>query len=125
MTFSGLVGDVTQVYASLDVLAVTSRTEGFSLVAVEAMASGLPVIATRCGGPEEIVTDGVDGLLVPCDDVDALVLAIQRLIGDRVLREGLAARARECAVSRFDLDSMVTSYEALYDSVLRSPPGTR
>ena len=48
VTFSGFVGDVTQVYASLDLLAVTSRTEGFSLVAVEAMAIGLPVIATRC-----------------------------------------------------------------------------
>ena len=122
--FPGFVEDMPRVYASLDALAITSRTEGFSLVAVEAMASGLPVISTRCGGPEEIVTDGVDGLLIPCDDPDSLASAVERLFGDRELRAALVARARTCAVERFSLDSMVMQYEALYDALLRSTPSS-
>lgn len=65
--------------AALDVLVCSSREEGFSLAVVEAMAAGVPVVATRCGGPEDLILDGVNGLLVPVEDPGALADAVARL----------------------------------------------
>ena len=106
------------VYNSLDLLALTSRSEGFSLVTVEAMACGLPVIATKCGGPEEILTDGWDGLMVGVGDDRALAEAVARVAADSTLRVQLGERARQTAESQFSLDTMLRKYEEMYSEQL-------
>ncbi|MFN2521468.1 MAG: glycosyltransferase, partial [Candidatus Limnocylindria bacterium] len=81
-------------YAAADICAVPSLTESFGLVALEAMASGTPVVATRVGGLQTVVADGVSGLLVPAGDYQALAEAIAALLTDHGLRTRLAAGAR-------------------------------
>src|SRR5207244_3005900 len=61
LTFAGFRSDIHRAMATFDVYALTSRSEGFSLSTIEAMASGVPVVATRCGGPEQILDDGLTG----------------------------------------------------------------
>src|SRR5206468_11997538 len=87
-------GNSAGLYERAGVFATATRVEGFPNVLLEAMASGLPVVATDChSGPREIVRDGVDGLLVPVDDVAALAGSLDRLLGDEALRRGLETRA--------------------------------
>jgi glycosyltransferase involved in cell wall biosynthesis len=101
----------------IDVFVLPSRQEGFSLSTIEAMACGLPVIATRSGGPEEIVTDGESGLLVPPGEAQPLASALERLRDDASLRSSLAARARTHVMEMFSIGSMVRGYEAIYDAL--------
>lgn len=98
VTFAGFVEDVPGVLAGADIAVHASVIpEPHGQVVVEAMAAGVPVIAAAAGGPAEIVTDGVDGLLVPPGDVDALALALQRLAADAALRAELSAAGRRRA----------------------------
>jgi len=88
----GFRQDVWPELAAVDVVVHASITpEPFGQVVIEGMAAGRPVVAANAGGPAEIVTDGVDGLLVPPDDVDALAAALRRLRDDGGLRDRLAA----------------------------------
>jgi glycosyltransferase involved in cell wall biosynthesis len=88
--FAGHVDDVTAVLADLDVLVHCSvQPEPFGQVIVEAMASGVPVVASAAGGPLEIVTDDVDGLLTSPGDVGELAFALSRLDHDPALRRRL------------------------------------
>jgi len=96
-----------------------SRYEGFPNGLAEAMALGIPCIATRCRtGPEELITDGVNGLLVPVEDPEAMAEAIDRLLGDPALGERLGAAAR-ISVQRYDTGEIVRQYESLIESVAR------
>jgi 2-deoxystreptamine N-acetyl-D-glucosaminyltransferase/2-deoxystreptamine glucosyltransferase len=90
---------VPAVLASLDVLVLPSQYEEMGSVLTEAMAAGLPVVASDVGGIPEVVRDGVTGLLVPPEDVEALATALDRLVADPALRGRLAAGAREHARS--------------------------
>lgn len=85
-----------------DVFVLPSFAEGLPVVLMEAMASGLPVVATRIAGVSELVEDGVSGLLVPPGDATALAGAICRLFGDAALRERLAAAGRQTVAAEFD-----------------------
>jgi glycosyltransferase involved in cell wall biosynthesis len=114
VSFVGFREDIPRIMRSFDVYLISSSAEGFSLSTVQALASGLPVVATRCGGPEEILQDGAGGLLVERNSPAALADALHRLIIDRGERERLAASARSLVERRFTLDAMVTGYEALY-----------
>lgn len=91
--------------------------EPFGQVVVEAMAAGVPVVAAAAGGPAEVVTDGVDGLLVPPGDPDALAAAIGRLLEDPDLRESLAGAGVRTA-QRFRPERIAAEVEAVYRSVL-------
>jgi glycosyltransferase involved in cell wall biosynthesis len=118
--FLGYREDAVSIFNSLDIYLNTSVSEGFSLTTVQAMACGIPVVATRSGGPEEIVTDGVDGLLVPVGDTAAIASALTRLASDAALRRRLGDAGRRTAVARFSVQRMVRDYEAIYDEVLRA-----
>ena len=91
---------VLELLAAADVVALSSARESFPHVLVEALAVGTPVIATAVGGVPEIVADGVNGLLVPPNDPEALAVAISRLLSDVDFRSKLAAEAVE-SVNRF------------------------
>jgi glycosyltransferase involved in cell wall biosynthesis len=115
--FVGFRDDVDEFYRALDLYLLTSHSEGFSLSTVQALATGLPAVATRCGGPEEIMTDGVDGVLVPAGSPAAIAEAVAALAGDAARRASLGAAARVTAESRFSTRAMLAQYEALYEDL--------
>ena len=102
-----------------DVLVSPSLTESFGMPVAEAMASGLPAVATRAGGLPELVDDGVTGLLVDAANPDALAGAITRLLADADLRKSMGLRGRERAVRLFSWDPVAASalkhYRAVWD----------
>jgi glycosyltransferase involved in cell wall biosynthesis len=116
--FIGFRSDVADVLRTFDVFVLSSSDEGFSLSTVQAMAAGLPVVATRCGGPEQIVGDSGGALLVPTNDPGALAGAILRVIRTPSLAEGLRAAARQRAFDAFSLERMLGDYDALYQRCL-------
>jgi glycosyltransferase involved in cell wall biosynthesis len=113
--FLGEVGDVSALLGRASLFVLPSQSEGISLTILEAMARGLPVVATRVGGTPEVVEDGETGLLVAARDSAALAHGILQLAGNpqEARRMGLAARQR--AEMHFDVRKMVAQYEALYD----------
>ncbi|MEM1964379.1 MAG: glycosyltransferase [Candidatus Caldarchaeum sp.] len=116
--FWGIRSDVAAILNASDIFVLPSRWEGLPLSLMEAMAAGLPVVATAVGGVPEIVEHGVSGFLVPNEDEAALVEALQRLIDTPELRRAMGARARARAQERFDARAMTRAYEALYESIL-------
>jgi glycosyltransferase involved in cell wall biosynthesis len=105
--------DVPRLVHAFDVFALPSKTEGLPLVVPEAMAAGLPIVATAVGGLPGVVDEGVTGLLVPVDE-QALGAALARLAHDRELARALGQKAREVALARYSYDRMVDAYLELY-----------
>lgn len=117
----GHVDDVAGELSRLDVLVHASRVpEPFGQVVVEAMALGVPVVATGEGGPAEIVTDGHDGLLCPAGDVDALADRLVQLAEDRALRVRLADAGRRSA-ERFAPERVAAEMERAYRAAAKWP----
>ncbi len=110
----GFRPDVTRVFNALDVYVLSSSTEGFSLTTVQAMASGLPVVATRCGGPEEIVVHNETGVLVPIRAPAELAKAVEMVLADDKRRAALGVAGRARAVKEFSIEAMVSAYASLY-----------
>jgi sugar transferase (PEP-CTERM/EpsH1 system associated) len=110
--------DVAALLPALDVFVLPSQAEGISNTILEAMACGLPVVATAVGGNPELVSAGETGVLVPPNNPEFLADAILPLASDRDarMRMGLAARAR--AVARFSLAEMIRRYTSLYETEL-------
>lgn len=108
-----------QFYADCDVLVMPSRTEGWGLALMEAMACGKPVVASRAGGIPELVRDGVDGILVRPGDVRGIAEAVTRLLTDSGLRKALGAAGRE-RVKEFSWDSTARTVLAEYEKVLHA-----
>ena len=98
------------IYSRSLVWIVASRSEGFAMPALEAMACGCVVVATDCGGPRDIIQDGVNGFLVPVGDSDAIVDRAQLLLGDASLRTSMQKRGLETA-RHFTWDKCVTELE--------------
>lgn len=115
--------DVADVLRGLDAFVLPSLAEGVSNTILEAMASGLPVIATDVGGNGELVVDGRTGTLVPAADAEALAHAIVAQAKDPVTARAQGKAARERVLSTFSLDAMVDGYRRLYDTLRarRSP----
>lgn len=112
--FLGWRRDMREVYADLDVVALTSRNEGSPVALIEALACARPVVATRVGGVPEVVLDGETGLLVPAQASAALAEAIVRLLRDRPLAERLGAAGRRHVYPRYDSTRLVDDMRRLY-----------
>jgi sugar transferase (PEP-CTERM/EpsH1 system associated) len=111
--------DVADVMRGLDCFVLPSLAEGISNTLLEAMASGLPVIATRVGGNAELMEEGLTGRLVPRADPEALATEILRYFDDPLLARRHGGAGRSLVEKRFSLDLMVRRYDELYASVLR------
>jgi len=111
---TGRLEEVAVVVASLDVFVSASHSESFGIAMVEAMACGVPVVATATMGAREIVEDGATGLIVPVGDAGALSAAVVSLLEDEVRRLALGARGRETARERFSLERMIEATERVY-----------
>ncbi len=110
--------DIADRMRGFDVYALPSLAEGISNTLLEAMASGLPCVATRVGGNEELIEAGVSGTLVESANANALADALGAYVRDPALRALHGAHARRRAVERFGIDRMVEAYDALYTGLL-------
>ncbi|MEX1034287.1 MAG: glycosyltransferase family 4 protein [Cellvibrionaceae bacterium] len=115
--FIGFVNDSASFLSQVDLFLLSSRSEGFSIATIEAMMTGLPVIVTRCGGPEEIVTHGTTGWMVEPGDPEALAAGIDKLIDDSELADRLASAGRNHALATFGTDAMIDGYLGIYRSL--------
>jgi glycosyltransferase involved in cell wall biosynthesis len=117
VSFLGFRKDSADLMAAADLVILPSVAEAFGLVLTEALYLGTPVVATRAGGIPEIVTEGVDGVLVPPADSHALASAIVELLNDEDLRKEMVGAGREKVLNRFRFEDMVRAYEAIYEGV--------
>lgn len=112
---AGARDDVAELLPALDLFVLPSLAEGISNTVMEAMACGLPVIATDVGGNAELVATGETGALVPRTDPEALVQALLPYVQDAAMRKSQGRAARERAETEFSLDRMVARYQGVYD----------
>jgi glycosyltransferase involved in cell wall biosynthesis len=112
--FLGRREDMPRVYAAMDVLVLPSLKEAFPMVVLEAMAAGIPVIATRVGDVPYILNEGECGVLVEQENALALSDAIRNLIGDQAAMRRVALSGQRRARERFSSEAMATRYRELY-----------
>lgn len=116
ITLMGFRSDVPDILSCSDIFVLPSLNEGFPFSIVEAMAAGLPIIATDVGGNAEAVTDGETGRVIPPSDIVALSDAMEELISDAEKRKRMGAKAKSRADSEFSLSNMIHSTFRLYPS---------
>jgi colanic acid/amylovoran biosynthesis glycosyltransferase len=116
IVFEGAVNQdrIRSIYATADVFCLPSFAEGLPVVLMEAMAMQIPCVSTSITGIPELIRDGVDGLLVPAADLDALVWALERLINDGELRERLAKNGRARILEHYDLARNVKALASIF-----------
>jgi len=120
VVFPGFVQDVPGFLACLDVFVIPSVAEGLSITTIEAMAAGLPVVASRVGGLPELVTEGVTGYLVEPRNSSALAQAILQMIGEPEEARKMGQQGRALACRVFSNEAMVTNTCKVYGQVLAS-----
>lgn len=119
--FTGLRRDVDLIMSALDLFVMPSNWEGFGIALLEAMAAGIPIVATRVGGIPEVVLDGETGRLVPPGDPEVLAAACADLLRDREQAARLAAAGRFRVEAEFGAGAVVERMAALYRDLLGSP----
>lgn len=107
--------DTETAYAAIDIFTLTSKSETYGMVTIEAMASGLPLIGTRHGGTREIIKHGQNGLLIERERPEELTAAVARLLTDADFRDRIAAQARADAVANYSYTRQCELFEALVD----------
>jgi glycosyltransferase involved in cell wall biosynthesis len=116
---TGFRTDVPAILDASDVFVLATRWEGLPYVIIEAMMSGLPVVATDVGGVAELVEEGTTGFLVPPEQPEALAHALQKLLTRRQLRDTMGQAGRERALDNFTLDRMLSGIQSVYEDVLQ------
>ena len=118
--FVGFQRDVAPYYEAFDVLVLPSANEGTPVSAIEALAAGKPVVATRVGGVPDVVRDGEDGLLTDPESIRDLTAALTRFAHDPELRRRMGAAGRERVLKRYPLDRLIDETDLLYRDLLDS-----
>jgi len=118
--FLGYRNDVEKILKEIDMLIIPSLQESFPRVALEAMAMGVPVVASGVGGLPELVDDGRTGIVVPPGDVSALTVAIARLIDNHDLRVNMGKAGRQRVVERFSIERNARETEGIYIDVSKN-----
>src|SRR3989442_1413887 len=116
--FAGWRADLADVYADLDIVVCCSRNEGTPVSVIEACAAGVPVVGTKVGGMTDIITDGLNGLLVPTGDAAALSAAIGGLISDPARRSSMGAAGHKMVLERYGASRMVNELKQVYAELL-------
>jgi glycosyltransferase involved in cell wall biosynthesis len=124
VVFAGRRRDAPELMPAFDFSLLGSSQEGFPNVIMESLAHGVPVVSTAVGGVKELITDGVDGLLVPFGDIAAMANAIRWMIEHPEDRRRMGAAGRERIVSDFSTERMIAATEEIYDEML-SPRSRR
>ncbi|MGO9097979.1 MAG: glycosyltransferase [Mycobacterium sp.] len=110
--------ELAELYRAASLFVLSLNEEGLGVVLLEAMASGLPVVSTRCGGPEMVVTEGQTGFLVPVGDAPALAARIGTLLDSAAMRRAMGTAGRRVVVERFSLDAAARPFLQTYDELL-------
>ncbi|HTX39141.1 MAG TPA: N-acetyl-alpha-D-glucosaminyl L-malate synthase BshA [Bryobacteraceae bacterium] len=118
VTFLGKQDHIERLIPTADILLLPSETEAFGLAALEAMACGLPPVATLTGGVSELITHGVDGFLAPVGDIAAHAGYVTALLTDEALYRRVSEAARHSAETRYSTESIIPQYERYYEEVL-------
>jgi glycosyltransferase involved in cell wall biosynthesis len=116
--FSGNVDDVPSVLSTFDLFVLPSLEEGLPMSILEAMAAGVPVVATRVGGIPELIKNGKEGVLVEPGDAEELASAIENVLSSPELARSMAEEARRKTNREFSVERMVREYESLYQEAL-------
>jgi glycosyltransferase involved in cell wall biosynthesis len=116
--FVGYQEDVAPFYAAFDTLVLPSGNEGTPVSAIEALAAGRPVVATRVGGVPDVIREGEDGFLVDAGDTEQLAERLARLAGDPALRRRMGEEGRARVLPRYAVDRLVDDVDRLYRSLL-------
>jgi glycosyltransferase involved in cell wall biosynthesis len=125
IVFAGQSGDVAPFYAAADAFALPSHSEGSPYVLLEAMAAGLPVVATAVGGVPEILSDEESALLVAPRDEAAMARALSRILSDRELARALTTKASALAATRHAPETYARALARLYDDVITNSRAAR
>ena len=118
--FAGFQEDIPAFLDKFDIFVLSSITEGIPVAMLEAMAMGVPIVATGIGGIPEVIQDNVNGLLVECRNPEMLAGAIKQLIDDNSLREKIGRAGREKIKCSFSREAICNQYEQLYVDFLRN-----
>ena len=116
---TGYRSDVSRILKCSDLFVLCSSTESAPLTVLEALSTGIPVIATRIGGVPEIVEDDVNGFLVEPKHPEAIAERILQLNNDKPLREKLGEGARNTVLERYTIDKVIKQYEETYERILK------
>jgi L-malate glycosyltransferase len=116
--FLGKIDNVAPLLASADLFLLPSSSESFGLSALEALATGVPVVGTNAGGVPEVVRDGETGILCPVGDVEGMTRAAISILGDKAKWQSMSELGAADARARFSLDEIVSKYEHLYTTSL-------
>ncbi|NNE46227.1 MAG: N-acetyl-alpha-D-glucosaminyl L-malate synthase BshA [Rhodothermales bacterium] len=115
--FLGKQEPIEEILSIADAFIMPSGSETFGLAALEAMACGVPVVASDIGGLPELISDGETGFLCPLDDVSCFADRIRSLLDDESMRDNMGRAARESAADRFDVNRIIPMYEEYYERV--------
>jgi len=120
VVFLGTEKNIQTLLGITDILVLPSLVEGLPLAAVEAMAYGKPIVASRTGGLPEVVTDSVTGYLVPPEDSEGIARRINELIDDKDKRMIMGAEAKKVFEKKFNTKIMLSRIEGLYEDIIHS-----
>ena len=119
--FTGFISEVTDYLAAADIFVHVPLWEGLGVAIIEALATGLPVVASRVGGIPELLDDQMTGLLVPSQDAAALAIAIERLVHNPHWARTLGTKGQAFVQAQFDVSVMAQANESLYNELLSRP----